>query len=562
MSSVKIARREFIKQMTGLGSLFGLSALTQSQIATSAMSGLFKKAFAGSLNVDHEKHYVHLSLPGAPPRWLLDLPIFAPTTSTTPANIVAPGFGFHLNGNEMINAGASAYYRHAQGGQNYFLPPIWRQAAAGKNFSGLLDNMMIIRGMDAEIAAHDLANGRQVAPIIHGVSVSGLVADASLKPIPGVGSGCIAANAFRSVKGLAAVGLQGTNPLSILLAAFKPTNKTVSYREPAYAQVREQAIEQFEDYAKSLGYTDKALTASYESALNLIKNGTYSLQDQFAPTLKKYQETLVDQAISYEAMCSIFTSRISPSANLLWNRVAQNDVFAGTATTDLRDSFKQESNRKPNAPNMATQFAVMELLILNNITPVFTGGFGGLTGLTVPYRDRTNANAPIRQVAHTNPHDQHFIGTVPSILFTTAFYRAFLTCLVEFVDQLKTANKFDKTMIHIASEFNRKPRPDGSGSDHGSGGSGTSLISGMFNSFQMTGNIRVNSVESSYPGSWGDAATYANFTRPIQVNDVAASIAVSFFGAEDPVKSGLVTNFKQIFNSQGKLLLPSEVKNV
>src|SRR5690606_36493244 len=114
---------------------------------------------------------------------------------------------------------------------------------------------------------------------------------------------------------------------------------------------------------------------------------------------------------------------------------------------------------------------------------------------------------------------------------------------------------------HLATEFNRKPKADGSGSDHAPEGSGVSLISGFFNSFQMTGNVQVESSQSIYEGSWGLASKYANFNRPIQVNDVVATIAGSFFNVPDLVGKKLITNYQPLFDYQGRLIHPTEVKN-
>jgi hypothetical protein len=137
------------------------------------------------------------------------------------------------------------------------------------------------------------------------------------------------------------------------------------------------------------------------------------------------------------------------------------------------------------------------------------------------------------------PSDQHFIGSATSIITTTLFYRAFLLSLTSLVDELKARQLFDKTILHISSEFNRSPRVDGSGSDHAPQGSNTTLISGMIKGANVLGNILVNSPSTSYPGTWGTAAPWKldSESRAIRVNDVARTIT-AMTGAKDIVSNG------------------------
>ena len=559
-----------MRQMSELGVGLGMTGLAMQDLGTTMLGQMFQKAYAASNDFSAEKHYIHLTLPGAPPRWLFDLPLFQPSaTLTTPVSIDCSGFGFSIqSGDQLITQGPKSFYRFNQSGMNYFLPPVWGQGVGGKSFSSLLPNMMMIRGMDNEIAAHGIANGRQIAPIINGISLSGVIADLSKKPMPGVGGGMGTAipesvRAFRSPKRLASVNIPGgANPLETLLAAFKTSSSPPFYKAESYRSIKEQSLQKFEEYSRHLGYSAEALGESYESAISIMSQGTYNLKDSYQSVQEKYQN-LINQAISYENMSQVFSSKISPSANEGWNDVGLSDRFAGTATTDLRDAFKENGTVRPNVSGMAAQFAILELLILNNLTPVCALGFGNLSGLSVPIKDKDAAStvSPVMD-NYALTHDQHYVGALAATLFTTGFYRAFLVCLCEFVDQLKANGKFDQTVIHLASDFNRKPKAIGNGSDHGPSGSGASLISGMFNQFQMTGNILSNSNEAVYPGTWGKAADYGGFGRPIQVNDVVGSIAVSLFGITNPVKLGLVTNYHSLFSSDGTPILNGEIKNV
>ncbi len=57
---------------------------------------------------------------------------------------------------------------------------------------------------------------------------------------------------------------------------------------------------------------------------------------------------------------------------------------------------------------------------------------------------------------------------MPSILCNTMHAMAISACLLELIDRLKAKGSCAETVIQITSEFGRKPRPDASGSEHGS----------------------------------------------------------------------------------------------
>ena len=63
-------------------------------------------------------------------------------------------------------------------------------------------------------------------------------------------------------------------------------------------------------------------------------------------------------------------------------------------------------------------------------------------------------------------------------------------------------SKFDDTLIHVASEFNRSPLYNARGSDHGFNGSGCSLYSGRIENPILIGNIKNDEMEQ-YQGEWG-----------------------------------------------------------
>lgn len=143
---------------------------------------------------------------------------------------------------------------------------------------------------------------------------------------------------------------------------------------------------------------------------------------------------------------------------------------------------------------------------------------------------KSNLNAPIT-------YDQHNLGAMLSIYCTTLYYRALGACLAEAIDKLKAAGIFNKTLIHVAGDFNRNPLKNGSGSDHGWEGSVQSFFTGMYDvGPTVIGNItkKGSELDPTHPGCWGYAApiliraasgTAPKVERPIQPGDVANSVA-------------------------------------
>jgi hypothetical protein len=85
---------------------------------------------------------------------------------------------------------------------------------------------------------------------------------------------------------------------------------------------------------------------------------------------------------------------------------------------------------------------------------------------------------------------------------------------------------FDDTIINVSGEFNRRPRTDGSGSDHNWEGANYTMYSGCFAGPKIVGNIRASTGETGYVGTWGFGAAIAEIgNRALDLGHVSASIA-------------------------------------
>ncbi len=522
------ARREFLKQAARSLGVVGVG----SPIFETLISGFLQKAYASTQQpaLNPSGYYVHMSFRGAPPRWMFDS-ILTPD-GITKTNFIQGGFGTAF---EKTTGGVYVprYHveKHVINGRTLHLPPVWNMKV-DRPFTDLLPHTAFVRGLDMEINSHPLSNARQTAPHIGGLSIHGMVADRSERPIPGIiDRSANASVAFKSKRGFTPSTIEyKNNPIANLLSSFQNYFANRSVHNPALVPAQEAALQAFESYAEAHKLTSSALPNMYDNAMELIANNTYLLNSKWTQTLAKYQRLVNDATKPKKGdLPGVYDTKISSSTDVSY----KYDENGTVKLDDIRDMVSASIV----VPNMAENFAIAEIL-LDKVTSNMCLNFPAMNGLK-------NGIGSFQLT-----HDQHNVGSMVSTMMTTLFYRAFLSCMTEFVAVLKAQGLFDSTVIHISSEFNRTPKADGSGSDHGVGNSNTTLISGMIGESTVLGNIQIASNSKTYQGTFGIAGTYMpdkDYNRPIQVNDVARTIT-SMLKVDD-----VVTNGRPLLEPQGAL---------
>lgn len=537
-----LSRRHFL-------SIFGKAAVfapVGSIMYDSLLGQVLNRAAAATVIPKNQNLYLHMSFAGGVPRWYFDLPLAPMGVSAD--TFKAGGFGTLFTGSGTDPRVEYITKMQKVGGQTVHLPPVWGMSPSGQDFRSLLDHTLFIRGMDMEINSHGLSNARQVSPIVNGMSVSGMLADASPLPIPSIsGPEVESVRAFRSQKGLSYSRIDYTsnttvNPISNLLKSFKGEHRMRPNHSARNVEMQNQALKEFDKYAEANGITDSALAQMYESANSLVEGGIFNESTKWAAVQKKYAD-LCTAAITpaLGSIAGLNDRRIPSQAGNNVFRYAQMDQITSNDIRTLTDT-------QTRVAQMAENFAIAEML-LGKVTST----------MTLQFSNMSNFIHDSGRFAVT--HDQHFVGSAASVMTTTLFFRAYLSCMTEFVSHLKAAELFDRTVIHTGSEFNRSPRIDGSGSDHGVTGSGCSIISGMLAEGGVVGNLKINkAATSNYQGTWGLAADFEmeGMNRPLQVNDVALTLT-SMLGVEN-----VVTNGRSLLQPKnGKWVLKKkEAKNV
>lgn len=516
----KFSRRQFIDQSIKKLFMVGVSPTAVKLFMTLIASNSFaeqSQLLNGSL-----KKYIFLGLYGAPPRWLFDLPL----TPNGNQNSYTDYFSHSGLGTFIGMQGQSdpqvIYKPWYDTNSQYWLPPVWGSHPQGGSFTNCLTNAAFIRGIDLEINAHEFGFLRNLSPVFGGYSISGALAENTQAVFSAAISGLIASG-FKSSANISPVNLNldvrgSSNPINDL---FKNFNFKIDEKSSNDKKV----LQAFNDFAKKNMFMQKKISSAKEKSDFLINQGVSLFVNQWESVFEKYR-LKVKESLSYNKTELLFDSKdLIMSMNLdtdIRLRIDQNKSISGVR------NLKSIINDSTDVTNLASAFATIEILICSNLTQVITLDIETIANLI------SDSKGSLFQLLF----DQHFTGSLVSTIGTTFFYRCFLNCLEELIIALKTKGQFKDTLIHIGSEFNRNPRTDGSGSDHGFNGSSTLLISGMIKKTLVVGNITRDN-QGEYQGTWGLAANHpiSKNEFPIRNNDIVKTVC-SMLGLNNVATNG------------------------
>lgn len=265
------------------------------------------------------------------------------------------------------------------------------------------------------------------------------------------------------------------------------------------------------------------------------------------------ESTLLFEA---EASAKALAARSFPNFDTYWNEAFAryrdliqrtlsstfqgiNDLPIGTSSTSGRDqSYRLNDvmvnmvdlrgliDSGTNIDSMAKKFAVAEFALQFKLTRSYTAGIGSISDLA----------------ASAAPHDSHFTGKIPDLLINTMFWCSFHACLIELIAKIKEFGIWPKTLIRVGGEFNRTPKGNGTGSDHGFRAANVVFYSGRQSSGPLllgdtVNQSRLTAVRANYPGTYGEAAPINSLGgRPVGINDVTSTMA-RLLGVPNPVST-------------------------
>lgn len=469
----EMSRRQAL-QILGAASTVPLFRNPVGMLIDSIVGGLIQEARAEAAGRPAPRNLIVFYLTGGAPRWHFD----AAHDPYKPG--LDRGDNKHLiNGFQDGKPGLYKREYNFSGGRTLYLPPLLASTIApssGKSvpMSDLLRNALVMQGVNMLSDGHQTNYAALVMPNPNGISYSGLIADASAAEIPAIALPK-APRAHKSASGNGITLLDNyAGPLGQLLSPFQrqPADAGFLSRRAALDLAMKTALQKLGTFASSSDPAAIALYSAQGKAENLLKRSLGDLTVAYSGLIDKYRK-IIRKAIDdgRTGVAGVLDQAIPMTMFSDAERAFNKGVPTNIA--DLRDLV----TGKTDIESMAENFAITEYMILNGFSQYVSAYIGN-----VYYAQRTAG------VFETINGDEHEVGGIVSLVVNSARYRAFYACLAEFIDGLKAKGLWNESVILYGSEFNRDPRPDGSGSDHGWRGNVYTLMSGVIDGPYYVGN--------------------------------------------------------------------------
>lgn len=490
--------------------------------------GLFAEALAEAAGIS-PRRFVLIHNHGAPPRWVFDNFLKTQNSDAFVANtMVKTSFSGSANNYTNMN-----YKLTEQRG--ILVPHLWSTnvpsgSGGNKPLANLLDNMMVVRGIDTGNAAHVGSAMLVSRPAGTDATVGGLVADTTHLPLPAVSMNVSDVQTYLSRRGISTVDhntRNNSNNINILLRPFQQDiSPSLKATKQAFDGLLNEAVNSLD---RSVAKYSSGLKIDSDNANRLLKNGFEDLGSSWNQIFGKYRN-IISQALT-ATIPGINDRRIGVGQNRNGQYRFRNNI-GNVTNNDLRSMITSGTS----IVRMAENFAMTEFLLTRGYTSFINFRLDGqvLRGLRV---ETSNGNS-----TQSLRNDQHDTGAVVGLLANSIFYYALGACLLELTESLKTVpasvsaipfrnppsqgTLFEDTIIQYGSEFNRSPRQNGTGSDHGYYGTSFSFFSGSIKGPLVLGDLAADTGHSNYSGTWGVGAPNPELNnRYIGLGNLAATQA-------------------------------------
>lgn len=511
--------------------------------------------------------YVLITMYESPPRWLMDslLKPFDDNNLTTNPKIGTRFFDLSNPFEPKLE-----YKTVKISGINF--PMIWDEpipSTNGKNvkLSKLANNLINIRGCNMNRDGHDANNIALETPNVGQETFCGKIADAKDSLFPAI-SLCGAevdkdksvSTSFYSRKGLKPIGTENDDPNYFEQIFNIFTKKNISGLTSLDDQIKVKKI--FNDES------DFSQIESVQKKLKKIESINFNqMYQDYLASHKKY-EKLVKKSIQRQKINGVTDIAVKglvlPQEFKVINDEINPDDYLGAYKVDdiyIGNENIEDAFHTANMPTLANQFAILELSIKYNLSNAHMVMIDPMSGLTFKnsyevnkvkwrrnsdkvtfYYDDTLYNSVKGKLEYLNT-DAHNVGTYIGLIGWSKFYMAVMSCVTEFVTFSESfdpkRNHFNDLLIHLTSEFEREPKHNHSGSEHGWTGHTSVLLSGKIHGTHVLGNIYSNSNQDTdmfeNSGTWGKGALVKEIGRTIRYVDILQSMA-NLIGVESPIK--------------------------
>lgn len=540
-------RRDFLKYVTAVASNSLLLGVLQG-----CKNASDPQNFEYTLNSENIEYYFQVNLFGSPARWTLDSFLKTKDSDNFRPNKMI-GTVLNTKAVDKYNFPTLEYVTVRRG--NYQVPYLWslpiKIGDKSINIDDLLNNMITIRGCDMGQDGHELNNRKLVAPIPGEVSLTGAISDISERPIP-------------------VVHLVGEElPSDIADSAFKAKFSSYAGTVKMADQSVEEVFKKWFSSSTIVGDDDlglsglpKSIQRKYkynsDKAKKLIDKSFDEIFTYFKKAKSDYQ--LIIDSTFKETLKGINDFDTKNIQFPFYPNDGQRDwdlkwLFAKWRHEEdiLLDGWdKAFKNAKWN--NLANQFAMTQALtkfeiiqssviIPNSITDIFFDRVIEIESLKKVGDKVTLSTRPQRKDV-TFEFDSHNSGSILTLVANSYAQRALMGCIHYFTDFLKNtkidgSNLYNKSLIHMTSEFEREPATSQMGSEHGWNGHCSTFFSGAIDKTQVIGNILTNPKSTMYKdsGTWGAAAPMKSLNgRTLEYGNISSTIA-KLIGVPSPTSN-------------------------
>ncbi len=519
-------RREFLKKLgfAGISSSFFLSLIDQ--IVYAQINEALEL-------VKNDFKYLGLSMPGGPPRWFFDLPLYQneeQKNSMIPNPMVFTKYLKNTTGDSALKTPnpdgvIKAIYELKQH-HGVYLPEVWNSSfefnEVKNSLSDLAKHCIFMRGMESLPFHSGYYKAFQPTSNIPSTAAITSIKNNKL--------------AISSIQ-YAHHSVEFNHPLNITPIVFNdlPTNFdevsqcATSIFAPLIIDQKEKdrlidarikrALDHLEKVDTSYSKNSKKLYQLSEKTRELMGRKVGNIIDEIIEAYASYVKVNelsmrtelagIDDAPLFNPATSSEFKQESHQFDDNFNEIPTSNYFASNEkfSRDFRDILRspEGARKKFNACcfDLCFSLSIAEVLFKNKITNSLLLTAGQLRGIL---------NGQYKYKLRNDGHD---IGASISHLFYSKYFQALGHSINHFTQQIGQTN-FNNTLIHLTSEFSRSPRVDASGSDHGNTACTTTLISGMIKRPHVLGEIdykMTNNIKDIYQGTWGQSSSGKNFSE-------------------------------------------------
>lgn len=504
-----------------------------------------------------QKFYILVNLWDSPARWLFDLPLRPNLTDPFKAS---PMISTRLNEHNQPEYTTTQVGRYHL--SSFLDNPLATLDQESVSIKSLFDQACIIRGCNMNRDGHEINSKRLEAHAFGKTSLGGVIAHRYSRHFPAlayhgyVGKNRGAVGAFRTPDGRKALIASPESSQTTLRQLIEVYESVLFSKN----HVKTQAA--IEKISKAFQHPSTADSTQAQRIKNLHRLPFQKLYEHFESSRSKYlkiiRESLTfkipgidDRQMPGTTFPATFKLRPDKSQRLI--------DYAGVNHYEdyiITNSSVHEIFEHINLDLMAESFALAETAVFNdlssvillNIDPCFNVQLKNaaiVSEVTAQIKgDSITFDCP-KQGRYSSPpeglnfnHDTHFIGSHPQLIGEARHYHVLASCLHELMRSLKqhdSADLFERSLIHLTSEFDRCPQDNQSGSDHGWRGHTSTLFSGAFEGLNIIGNIKYSSGNTinDHFCTWGEAAVIKELNRELLYRDVVRTIA-EFFDVPSP----------------------------